>query len=220
MGQYYRPVIVTENKTHIFKNWLRTIDGTSDYQGAKITEHSWIGNHWVDSVLSRLYNKQARVMWVGDYTERKPVISADDTVTPISAVEYYNTSQAALARQGINATIHGSVKQRKTDYKWDDKFIVNLSRKEYLNMHEYILRSTSTATDWEGWCIHPLPLLTSTGGDQGGGDYHSSFIDAYYVGRWAFDLITVTKVEPDTNEYTKLNVTFDETREVPISGVV
>lgn len=51
--------------------------------------------------------------------------------------------------------------------------------------------------DKEGWCINPLPLLTSIGNGQGGGDYRGDSPD---VGSWAFDKIYVTALRPGKME--------------------
>ena len=57
MGQYYTAVVTQGDKTTLFKpDWV------------KITEHSWVGNFFMDTVVSRLYNRKGRVAWVGDYT--------------------------------------------------------------------------------------------------------------------------------------------------------
>ena len=88
-------------------------------------------------------------------------------------------------------------------------------KKEYIDMDAYISRSMTK----DGWCVHPLPLMTSTGGDQGGGDYHEGYICQSYVGEWAYDEITIKDKAPKGKDFTLLNVTFSEEIEVVIEGV-
>ena len=100
----------------------------------------------------------------------------------------------------------------KQKFTLDDKLVINLTRKEILDCNAYFKRSKMS----DGWCINPLPLLTSTGGDNGGGDYHSNYVDAEQVGRWAYDEIIIKDNTPKNfanllNEgFTVLNVTFSE----------
>ena len=100
-------------------------------------------------------------------------------------------------------------------FKMEHKFLINLTKKEYIDMDAYISRSMTK----DGWCVHPLPLMTSTGGDQGGGDYHEGYICQSYVGEWAYDEITIKDKAPKGKDFTLLNVTFSEEIEVVIEGV-
>ena len=67
--------------------------------------------------------------------------------------------------------------------------------------------------------------MTSTGGDQGGGDYHSGHIDAHQVGRWAYDEIIIKDCTPrrvaklNKDGFSELIVTFNETMEDFVAGV-
>ena len=49
--------------------------------------------------------------------------------------------------------------------------------------------------NYDGWIIHPLPLLTCIGNGGSGGDYFSD-IGQDDVGTWAFDEIYVTRNKP------------------------
>ena len=101
------------------------------------------------------------------------------------------------------------------------KVIINLTRKEYIIFDTYYKRSV---TD-DGYCLHPVSLLTSTGGDQGGGDYHEGHPYAQEVGRWAYDEIIIKDLEParlaklDKQGFTELKIFFNEEITVPFAGV-
>lgn len=252
MGQYYRPVVTMYGKTTIFGNRTALIteedksafrrNDYSNYHGLKILEHSWWGNDLVKGVVGRLYNRKGRVAWVGDYTEdiMEEIVSNDGTKAPMSPIELYSGSVYARTPKGEfardnrgykieleNEPLPEGVKKYKgfviynPNFTLNGKIIINHSLKEYLECDTYRTRSI---TD-DGWCINPIPLLTSTGGDQGGGDYHRNHIDAAYVGRWAYDEISIKDNTPallnklERKGYKELIVTFNEEIDVPVVGV-
>lgn len=235
MGQYYTPVVTQNNKTILFG--LRTALLTdedraefkrnpySNYHGAKIMEHSWWGNDLVNGVVKRLYNKKGRVAWVGDYTSdiTDRVVSNDGTEAPLSPSELYSGGIYDRDENGkikrdengyniITEQLPDNVKKMEVvrynpNFKLDGKFLINLSKKEYLDLSAYKERSV---TD-DGWCVNPIPLLTSTGGDQGGGDYHEGLIDQNYVGTWAYDELIIKDTLPRyAKDFTPLNIIFNE----------
>jgi len=252
MGQYYTPVVTQDDTTTIFGNRtaLQTEEekeeykrnSYSNYHGLKILEHSWWENTLVKGVIGRLYNKKGRVAWVGDYTGdiMEDVISNDGTKAPMKPIELYSGCVYARTPDGKfakdsngysieleNEPLPAGVKKYKglvrynPNFTLNDKVIINLTRKEYLICNSYYKRSV---TD-DGWCINPVPLLTSTGGDQGGGDYHSNHIDAQQVGRWAYDEIIIKDSTPariaklDQDGFKELVVTFNEELEEFVAGV-
>lgn len=99
------------------------------------------------------------------------------------------------------------------------RYIVNHTRRCYINLREYIARGKWTERGCyvngqynpeETWdmCVHPLPLLTACGNDRGGGDYHEGHPNYNRVGEWAFDLIECTDRKPEG--YDKLDIIFTE----------
>lgn len=250
MGQYYRPVVTMNGKTTIFGNRtaLQTPEAIeefkrneySNYHGLKILEHSWWENDLVKGVIGRLYNKKGRVAWIGDYTEEEIITSNDGTQAPLSAMELYaghiyaRTPDGEFAKDSRGYKIEledeplpANVKRYKgfvrfnPNFSLNGKVIINLTRKEYLNCETY---KSKSMTD-DGWCINPLPLLTSTGGDQGGGDYHEGHPYAQEVGRWAYDEIIIKDLEPariaklEKQGFTELKIFFNEEITVPYEGV-
>ena len=60
MGAYYKAVLYIDGKLIGFSPW-------SADNGAKLLEHSYIGNNYAHSVLEMLYKKKAKLGWVCDY---------------------------------------------------------------------------------------------------------------------------------------------------------
>ena len=66
------------------------------------------------------------------------------------------------------------------------RFILNHAKKEFVDK----LKCPACS---DGWIIHPLSLLTSSGNGRGGGDYRGK---SDYVGTWAGDVISVESELP------------------------
>lgn len=161
MGQYYRPVLKTESGQYIVLN--REVDGR--YTDAKLIEHSWWCNPFVSTVTTMLYNNPHRIAWVGDYADGEPL----DTE--------YGLHKLAFDGDGEG------VEENETFL--DGKYLVNHSKKVYLDCDTYKERSV----DSDGLVLHPLPLLTAIGNGRGGGDYYG--VNKEDVGVWCFDEIEV-----------------------------
>ncbi len=90
-------------------------------------------------------------------------------------------------------------KVAKTD---DYPFIVNHTKKQFVDKNK-----VPEIQDWEGVKIHPLPLLTSEGNGQGGGDFRGED-ENEIIGSWARDVISIEKESPlvmiGTTDYTEL----------------
>ena len=176
MGQYYRVYLKRNEKEKIYD---RTIDG--EYTPAKIMEHSWFLNPFVNTICHELYKKPACIAWVGDYSE------------------------------DINPTIHKKVwdedtkvcKVKEAQVLLFDKYICNHTTKQYLDCGKYFDKSCEK----DGLsCIHPLPLLTAIGNGLGGGDYCG--INEKVVGIWALNNISIEKTIP--KDYTEFAIIFKE----------
>lgn len=144
---------------------------TKDFGGLKLMEHSWWENEGVGKIAEMLHRFPLRVAWVGDYADQ---VGCDPLLRGAERAE----------RSGI-----------KLPYKplfLDGKFLVNRTKGEYLDCDAYKKRAFQD----DGWCVHPLPLLTAIGNGQGGGDYNPEGSDAEYVGRWTNDVIAVEDSQP------------------------
>ena len=89
--------------------------------------------------------------------------------------------------------------------KWHELFFINHDKKEYIDINEYIKKSTSK----DDWTISPF-IMTALGNGQGGGDYigynEKPFPNFYEIGRWANDLVSLNKERPEG--YKELKVYF------------
>lgn len=168
----------------------------------------------MNTVASKIYNRKSRVAWVGDYAKDvvDKVKSADGTTSQFTPEElhdcgrYYKDSRDKWHIQKLKGLNKAKAEVKQFDYK--NKFFINLTKKEYINMNEYIRRSTMTDGVWFGWCQNPVSLMTAVGNNQGGGDYYDNLIGFEYVGTWAFDELVIKDTEP--KGFKKLNVTFNE----------
>ena len=63
MGQYYKPVVLAENKTTP-KAWIYSHDFSN---GLKLMEHSYLTNGFVEAFETLIFENPQRVVWGGDY---------------------------------------------------------------------------------------------------------------------------------------------------------
>ncbi len=160
MGQYFDCVM--GSATTKFRKYPAHDFG----QGAKITEHSWVGNDFVNKMAHILRFTPRQVAWIGDYAE---------DVEP----KFDNVAEFK----------YNGVKKLPVDYM-ENGILANYRKKEYLDMSLYYeLNKYDDARDT--WCLNPLPLLTAVGNGQGGGDYHG--INEDDVGIWAYDTLRFAK---------------------------
>lgn len=168
------------------------------YTMAKLMEHSYVDNQFVDAITEELINNgAAQIAWVGDYAELPAQYAAfnpwdkEDEAVSIK----YTTPAAKHLLSG--------------------KYIVNETKETYIDFDKYYKNNKwiERWTDNEGknhrteWCIHPIPLLTAIGNGLGGGDYHGT--DMSCVGDWAFDLIRIADKAPE-GYYNSSDITFTE----------
>ena len=66
MGQYFRPILGDEYGLNC-KVFDRSVDG--EYTLAKLLEHAWWGNSFVNAFSEFLYKEPSRVAWTGDYAD-------------------------------------------------------------------------------------------------------------------------------------------------------
>ena len=153
--------------------------------GAKLTEHSYIGNNFVQE-LEHLISPEgmfymSRIVWAGDYAEPEKNESYN-LYTVVS-----NSTRTTLQYQNSH--------QDTSSYR----YIVNHSQKLYVDKE----RCTKNKYNL---IVHPLPLLVSEGNGCGGGDYRGNNIEL--CGTWARDIISVEKTIQ--NDYKELVCDFFE----------
>lgn len=141
MGQYYKAVIIKEVgntcdiqchfKPHDFNN------------GAKLMEHSYVGNDFVNAVENYLAtNKEGfNIVWAGDYANNE-----------------------ILSDHNLYDLCSGSVRIVNPIANENYRYLINLTTKQFVDI-------TKVPIGRYDMTIHPLPLLTCEGNGLGGGDY-------------------------------------------------
>lgn len=143
--------------------------------GAKLMEHSWINNPYmlkVEQLLSpgNQWHK-TRIVWTGDYSDRELFTGDPErNLYDLAADEFTNLSEFTIDGPQI-------------------RYIVNHSKDLYIDLSE-----VPDITNDEGFKIHPLSLLTSSGNGRGSGDYQEE--EGINVGSWAGDIISSEYEEP------------------------
>jgi len=157
MGAYYEAVINTEiieNKrinTHIFG------------AGLKLMEHSYVGNEYVESIMSAFLNTKGTLQWLCDYHEEEGNEWSD-----IDEIR----KEDEIDDTGLYELL-------------PFYFIVNHSKKIYIDMKKYICMNKDRM-----FLIHPAPILfNSEERSAGGGDYH---VEDSRRGSWNKDELEVT----------------------------
>ena len=205
MGQYYQIVILAEKpscdeeepgnqQTEIIRQEpaeiIRLAINPHNYrQGAKIMEHSYIGNDFVSlaeymlSPLGMFY--KSRLVWAGDYADTEPQTRQN---------LYHMAREPQLL-------FSCSKDFSQADYR----YIVNHTKREFVDKQ---LCSERYGNDYDGLIVHPLPLLVSEGNGRGGGDYWGPSEDD--CGRWARDIISMERTRPSPEKgYTELITQFE-----------
>lgn len=171
MGQYYKPILTNANGYE--RVYSRDVEG--EYTMAKLMEHSWWGNEFVISICRKLFRNPMKVVWVGDYAD------SAETTNGIEKNELKRLCKKAWGCKGSDIKFD--------PLRLDGLCLVNHTKKIYIDCDDYYNECAD-----DGWCIHPLPLLTAIGNGLGGGDYRGDNPD---VGIWANDVISIERVAPE-----------------------
>jgi len=202
MGQYYRGVILKKDFADKVANGEKDIvefgvDSWDYNNGAKLMEHSYIGNAYVDAYIKKLggeFNGYPFV-WCGDYADdirchtmgltqedvdEKFGKTEEDAIVPYFLVEKKENADAPI---------------ELPNYRW----LLNYTTKQFVDMNG------GSKGAWD-LTINPLPLLTCSGNGRGGGDYTGTDMDK--VGIWAYNEIGFSDEIPQG--FTELVVNFNE----------
>jgi hypothetical protein len=210
MGQYYNPSILKKNwKTA--KNPVEASLKCYDYgNGAKLMEHSYIGNSFARSIEFLLANqfKGHAFVWCGDYADEVETRTGKHDIycdaSHFIYEDYNNPNNSNKAKRYL--TFMRSIPampEWREGVEWNPyetipyyKYLINYTKKQYCIIPE----------KKEGvWRVHPLPLLTCSGNGRGGGDY---CIDDERVGIWAFDRIGITDDEAEISGFKQISGWF------------
>ena len=213
MGQYYRGAIIKSyknGKVRVRKAFCCYSHGN----GAKLMEHSYVGNHYVKEYEKALANEfyGNQFVWVGDYADRNEIYDA--------ACEYIEkNAQRRAKKKGFRLNpnkcwgnefikypkgqepITASEKDFDEVTKYETfetyKYIINFTKKMFVQIPK---KKENELT------IHPLPLLCCDGNGRGGGDYYGT--NMKLIGSWAYDEIGIGNEVPQ--DFTEFVVTFEE----------
>ena len=204
MGQYYRAIVKKQNRRNVVYNRYVIQNGKPEYMMAKLTEHSWWRNDFVNAVCLDIYEskEKRRVAWIGDY--------AESYLDNIGADSFNGLNQNQIKRLCNQIWDCEGIAVEPTEFTLDGKFIVNHTKKEYFAGTLYFENSCMHSKDYGDWCMHPLPLLTCIGNGMGGGDYRSPTADSSeeYIGAWAWDEISIDDKAP--MDYIEIKLIFKE----------
>jgi hypothetical protein len=185
MGQYYKVIILGEKPTEEIQSEqqaeiIRLALKPYNYaQGAKIMEHSYIGNEFVSLAeyllcpLGMFY--KSRIVWAGDYADGEPTTGQN---------LYHAAPEPQLLFSVANDFNTG-----------DYRYIVNHTKHEFVDKQRCLEQQSDD--DAGGLIPHPLPLLVSEGNGCGGGDYWGPSEDD--CGRWARDVISMERLPPSAD---------------------
>ena len=200
MGQYYRVLEKEGNKRLVVYNRNIIVNGKEEYMMAKLTEHSWWLNPFVNAICEKIYNNNhSRIIWMGDYADQFASELEDNHngLTKAKIKSYHKRCWG----EDVN-----TIAIPTTEFTLDNKYLINHTKREYINCSTYYKESEME----DEWCLHPLPLLTCIGNGLGGGDYRRPTLGSSteLVGMWAWDEISITD-EP-ISDYTEIFPIFKE----------
>ncbi len=176
MGQYYKAILLDKEKENVI-GW---VSPHSLGSGAKLMEHSWMKNDFVNGFENLIYKNPIPVVWGGDYADAEKNRDVSE-----------NFHEMCTNKTQLNPTT-----VLDTD---KSRYIINHDKKEYVDKE-------NVPIDKDGWQIHPLPLLTAEGNGKGGGDYRGDGSD--FVGSWSRCSISVSEELPEG--FAELEIYFEE----------
>lgn len=227
MGQYYKPIILANDKKTILSFMY-----SHDYEnGLKLMEHSYLSNKFVGAFESQLIGNPQRVVWAGDYADEEYTETvkrlenehefekrqsleknAGKLLKPKMITEKNEINLYSLCEQSLR------VKPKATVVK--ERYIVNHDKKQFIDKKKVLVTDVyhdkKTGKDWT-FKIHPLPLMTCEGNNRGGGDFYPDETrnqgNTALIGTWARDLISIESKVPEG--FTE--VIFDLTENGPVT---
>ena len=206
MGQYYKAIIINEDKKTI-KSWAQSWDYGN---GSKLTEHSWLLNDFVARMEVELLNNPQHLVWAGDYadpeTDKEGNVIKGTYLSNGLPCEYDVTlyDMCKDADELLEGQVFNRLPIKKCRSSKQRRFILNHDTKQFVD-------KKNLAIDSDGWTVHPLPLLVAEGNNRGGGDYRDNNPDFDKVGMWARNRISIVTRRMDIPEdFTELIVKFAE----------
>lgn len=198
MGQYYMPTLISEDGS------IRILNSHAYDNGLKLMEHSYIGNTFVNAVLTLLWKAPCRLAWIGDYSDEEYGDPYEAKLSHEDFMKYYDVVWRGNYTESLVQPEPRSIHTMSTKRG----YLVNHTLKVFIPIKEYIAANIEKGRGrliapgridpfyTYDMCLHPLPLLTACGNGRGCGDYCRSSTDSDLIGSWAFDLIEATSIRP------------------------
>ena len=204
MGQYYRVVLESNGVRKVYEPLAYLIDEDGvrfiESCGAKLTEHSMIGDPFSDGIANVLFtstNPQS-VAWVGDYSNKVD-----------GGKQFYRKAYGTL--KGRRSSVK-AIPVEGCEFDYAGKFLLNFTKGEFVSYDIYLANVKSNYKGWNPY--NPLSLLTAVGNGQGGGDYYGENRVEYatydLIGRWAGDLIKISSNLLSNGSWTEIFPRFVE----------
>ena len=127
MGQYYMPTLISEDGT------VRTLYSHAYDNGLKLMEHSYIGNNFVNAVLTLLWESPCRLAWIGDYSDEQYGDPYEAKLPHEDFMQYY---EAAWGDKRKEVQIKPEPRNILT-MESTDTYLVNHTRRCYIHIGEY-----------------------------------------------------------------------------------
>ena len=217
MGQYYFPALIGVDSGELLVSCSpHTFDN-----GAKLTEHSYYENGFVEAVLCKIASYDwVRVAWIGDYAEMSDLKGIVDARLVATAMTSLDDSEYRLKPDDPDIRDPGFDIWTGIVYNRDKRQKLSLPRylanvrmirhglklpfESPLNerVGHYVKPYWMEYDDIDHVVLNPVPLLTAIGNGRGGGDYEGT--DMGWVGAWALDPITIAPPgapAPDDGEW-------------------
>jgi len=148
---------------------------------------------WGATVLedyALIHNNPCKVAWIGDYSNL-PYEPKNDAYARALPYEHFSVFFDLAWGENENFPLQpenfSDEQLSLVNCKASGMYIINHSRKCYLELGAYIQRATPKSGFYKDMCIDPLPLLTACGNGRGNGDFYRGNLGYEYVGLWAFD---------------------------------
>jgi len=204
MGQYYAALAISADGR------LLSVKPREFDMFSKLTEHSWIGNEYVNIMYSLIYRSPKKVAWIGDYALDPYDRKGDDYYCRLMPKKqfkpYYNAAQGETP--GLRKSLFSEHDFNILNHETTDMYLLNHDKKMFVPLEEYIRETLLESGATDGYCADPLPLLTACGNGRGGGDFPKGCEGFCDVGTWAFDTLEYTHIVP--REYCNAEVCFHE----------
>ena len=187
MGQYYNPIIKEGNGHLAVYNRHVLENGTETRMPAKLTEHSWFLNDFVNAICEKIYlsPNTFRLIWMGDYAlDYAGDPEKTNNLPKRNLIAYHKKCWRG------DAVTHGI---QSSDFLLFDLFLVNHTKKVFFDCNTYYESSVMKSKRNGDWCLHPLPILTCIGNGLGSGDYthHTLGSTTEMISSWAWDEIDI-----------------------------